>query len=196
MPQQAWRTHAGFAQTTVDGGSIHVGKGFWDRGLWSRSRPALQEVIWVEKTSNLSILMNKKDGTFLIRNFAIDPRYGYRSEFGELVPVDIESMRTRGLAIVLANLETFFERDALKDLNERPRRSREQNLKLDRSNYEVGVAVTGNELCLDPMKRVKGGFVGIECPAITLDIRSTNEEFSQLMTEAFSICKIHDKKAR
>jgi hypothetical protein len=160
-----------------------------------RSRPGFQELIWVERTSNLSILMNKKDGTFLIRNFAIDPRYGYRAEFGELVPVDIESLRTHGLEIVLANLAGFFERDALKDLNERPRLPREQSRELDRTNYELSVASTGDELCLAPMKRVRGGAVGIECPEIKMDVRSTTEEFFQLLTKAFSICKIHDKKA-
>ena len=150
----------------------------------------------MEKASNLAILMNKKDGTFLIRTFAIDPRYGYRAEFGELLSVDIESMRTRGLEIVLANLETFFERDALRDLKERPRQPREESLKLDRTTYEVAVALTGHKLCLDPMKRVgSGSSVGIECPAITLDATCTNEEFFQLLTKAFSICKIHDKKA-
>jgi hypothetical protein len=140
--------------------------------------------------------MNKKDGTFLIRNFAIDPRYGYRAEFGELVPVAIESMGTHGLEIVLANLAGFFERDALKDLNERPRRPREQSLKLDRTHYELSVALTGHELCLYPMKRVRGGSIGIECPEITLDVSSTNEAFFEHLTKAFSICKIHDKKAR
>jgi hypothetical protein len=140
--------------------------------------------------------MNKEDGTFLIRNFAIDPRYGYRAEFGELVPVEIESMRTRGLEIVLANLEGFVERDALEDLNQRPRRSREENLTLDRTNYQVDVGLEGNELCLSSMKRVRGGFVGIECPDIKLHAHSTSEEFFRLLTKAFAICKLHDTRGR
>jgi hypothetical protein len=148
------------------------------------------------RSSNLSILMNKKDGTFLIRNFAIDPRYGYRAEFGELVPVEIESMHTHGLEIVLANLEGFFERDALKDLNERPRRSREKNLELDRTNYKVGVSLEGTELCLSPMKRVRGGFVGIECPDIELDANATSEKFFRLLTKAFAMCKRYDRRGR
>jgi hypothetical protein len=177
-------------------GTVFLDANVGDLRVSRRSRQAFQEVISVEKASNLAILMNKKDGTFLIRNFAIDPRYGYRAEFGELVPVDIESMRTRGLEIVLENLETFFERDALRDLNERPRHPREESLKLDRATYEVAVALAGHELCLDPMKRVgKGSSVGIECPAMTMDARSTNEEFFQLLATAFSICRIHDEKA-
>jgi len=142
----------------------------------------------MERESNLQILRNIKDGEFLIRNFAIDPRYGYRAEFGDLVPVDPQSMRERGMEIVLTNLVGFFERDALKDLNERPRRSRQENARLDRSNRLVSVALSGDELRLEPMKRVRGGFTGTDSPTITLATSSTNEEFFRLLMKAFSIC--------
>jgi hypothetical protein len=149
----------------------------------------------VHRSSNLSVLMNKKDGSFLIRNYAIDPRYGYRAEFGEMVPVDAASMRARGLDIILANLEGFFERDALKDL-ERPRKSREENLRIDRDHYDVGVSLSGDTIGLEPTKRFGGGFVGIPRPDFVLDAGTGNDKFFEVLMEAFAVCRDHDASRR
>jgi hypothetical protein len=53
-----------------------------------------------------------------------------------------------------------------------------------------------NELCLSPMKRVRGGFVGIECSDIKLDANSPSEEFFRILTKAFAICKLNDTRGR
>jgi hypothetical protein len=137
--------------------------------------------------------MNKKTGKFKILNFAIHHEFGYSVGWGDFVPVSVEDIRTRGVQIILNNLEGFFlrdTRDKSKLYSMSKMSQREQRL-LERDHHVVGIDnYKDNLLRLMPMSRYpSGGYVGDVKDQIELQLPCDNEEFYQNLLEAFRRCK-------
>ena len=126
---------------------------------------------------NLQLRVNVKTGDFVIANFAVDRRFGFRRGWGPLVHVTRQQMKTEGLRIVLDNLAGFLDRNGEdgSKLDGDPVKQRE----FEKLHKCISVMLLERRnLSITPMRRTRrGGATGEYEDVITRPFPCTNEAF-------------------
>jgi hypothetical protein len=136
----------------------------------------------------LQVLENKRTGSFLLINFGINPQFGFNQASGHLIPVDRETMRDRGIALIQSNLDQFTTRPY------EPRLAHEDEKRFTRKNFDrehkhLGVRQPdGKKLILSPMRRERGGYIGQPEEEIQVSLPCTPEIFFEKLSKALELC--------
>jgi hypothetical protein len=136
----------------------------------------------VEDARVLEILSRRDGGEYCMRNFRVNPRYGYHEATVTIAFLSREEMRIRGLSTVLELLAASGEFSRAESLDE------ERKVDFDMGGFLVTVTLADDTLTLYPMKPESGGSVGVDGAEIVAQASGTNEAFFQALRRAFDAC--------
>lgn len=131
------------------------------------------------------LYMNKDKTLFLLGSCAIESTYGMTVTYGNLKHILQEDMKSRGLDIVLKDLEEFPRREKKQDeKSELQKMTPAEEKKFHKDHRYILLQQNNkNTLEMTPMKPVKKGFSGNKETVVSLPC--TNADFFESLMQAF-----------
>lgn len=137
--------------------------------------------------ARLEIYCHKNSGEFILLNFAFDPRYEMAVGWGDFVRVSLDTMKTSGLDIVLANLADFPKRTIL-GKDQFSLMTNKERVVFFKQHMLIKVSQIQYQIILEPMIRVnKTSHKGLYYSKSSIKLPNTNEFFFDALMKSLSI---------
>jgi len=145
------------------------------------------ERITVDKPS-CNVFLNIKSNTFLIESLIIDSEFGWYASCGKFQHITDDEIKNCGLNYIMHNIKEFKRREK-KELSEHDKMTSVQYRRFHKNHKQVGIdSDNSNTLRITPMHRCRGGRVGKEGEEMYIQLPCSNEDFYNILMEAFDKC--------